>query len=153
MEAVLPFRTGAPASDANLRQGDPIGDERGGIAGDHRLERLIDRLPRFLRSRVRWLRQPSLIWLRIPAGILLIAGGLLSFLPILGLWMLPLGRCCCPTIYPRCGHGEPAFWIGWNAAIRAGSPTDDPTGTIEGLFQYRACRRDEQAARAIVESH
>jgi hypothetical protein len=91
VEAVLPFRTGAPASDANLRQGDPIGDERGGIAGDHRLERLIDRLPRFLRSSVRWLRQPSLIWLRIPAGILLIAGGLLSFLPILGLWMLPLG--------------------------------------------------------------
>jgi hypothetical protein len=91
VEAVLPFRTGAPASDANLRQGDPIGDERGGIAGDHRLERLIDRLPRFLRSRVRWLRQPSLIWLRIPAGILLIAGGLPSFLPILGLWMLPLG--------------------------------------------------------------
>jgi hypothetical protein len=91
VEAVLPFRTGAPASDANLRQGDPFGDERGGIAGDHRLERLIDRLPRFLRSRVRWLRQPSLIWLRIPAGILLIAGGLLSFLPILGLWMLPLG--------------------------------------------------------------
>jgi hypothetical protein len=91
VEAVLPFRTGAPASDANLRQGDPIGDERGGIAGDHRLERLVDLLPRFLRSRVRWLRQPSLIWLRIPAGILLIAGGLLSFLPILGLWMLPLG--------------------------------------------------------------
>jgi membrane protein len=57
-----------------LRQGDPIGDERGGIAGDHRLERLIDRLPRFLRSSVRWLRQPSLIWLRIPAGILLIVG-------------------------------------------------------------------------------
>jgi len=91
VEAVLPFRTGAPASDANLRQGDPIGDERGGIAGDHRLERLVDLLPRFLRSRVRWLRQPSLIWLRIPTGILLIAGGLLSFLPILGLWMLPLG--------------------------------------------------------------
>jgi hypothetical protein len=91
VEAVLPFRTGAPASDANLRQVDPIGDERGGIAGDKRLERLIDRLPRFLSSSVRWLRQPSLIWLRIPAGILLIAGGLLSFLPILGLWMLPLG--------------------------------------------------------------
>jgi hypothetical protein len=91
VEAVLPFRTGAPASDAKLRQGEPIDHERGGIAGDRRLERLIDRLPRFLRSSVRWLRQPSLIWLRIPAGILLIAGGLLSFLPILGLWMLPLG--------------------------------------------------------------
>jgi hypothetical protein len=91
VEAVLPFRTGAPASDANLRQGDPIDHERGGIDGDRRLEQLIDRLPRFLRSSVRWLRQPSLIWLRIPAGIVLIVGGLLSFLPILGLWMLPLG--------------------------------------------------------------
>jgi len=58
---------------------------------DERLERLIDRLPRFLRPRVRWLRKPSMIWLRIPAAVLLIAGGLLSFLPILGLWMLPLG--------------------------------------------------------------
>jgi hypothetical protein len=28
---------------------------------------------------------------RIPVGILLIIGGILSFLPILGLWMLPLG--------------------------------------------------------------
>lgn len=91
MEAVLPLRTGAPASGANLRQGDPFGGKHEGVAGDWRLERLIDRLPRFLRSTVRWLRQPSLIWLRIPAGILLIAGGLLSFLPILGLWMLPLG--------------------------------------------------------------
>lgn len=30
-------------------------------------------------------------FLRIPAGILLCIGGLLSILPILGLWMLPLG--------------------------------------------------------------
>jgi hypothetical protein len=91
VEAVLPFRTDAPASGANLRQGDPFGRKHEGIAGDRRLERLIDRLPRFLRSTVRWLRKPSLIWLRSPAGVLLIAGGLLSFLPILGLWMLPLG--------------------------------------------------------------
>lgn len=40
---------------------------------------------------VRRLRQPSAIWIRWLAGILLICGGLLSFLPILGLWMLPLG--------------------------------------------------------------
>jgi hypothetical protein len=58
---------------------------------DERLERLIDRMPRFLRSSIRRLRQPSMIWLRIPTGILLIAGGILSFLPLLGLWMLPLG--------------------------------------------------------------
>jgi hypothetical protein len=58
---------------------------------DERLDRLIDRMPRFLRSSIRRLRQPSMIWLRIPTGILLIAGGILSFLPLLGLWMLPLG--------------------------------------------------------------
>lgn len=29
--------------------------------------------------------------LRSPIGVLLIAGGLLSFLPLLGIWMLPLG--------------------------------------------------------------
>ena len=28
---------------------------------------------------------------RLPAGILLIAGGTLGFLPVLGFWMIPLG--------------------------------------------------------------
>jgi hypothetical protein len=28
---------------------------------------------------------------RLPAGILLICGGFLGFLPILGFWMIPLG--------------------------------------------------------------
>jgi hypothetical protein len=36
-------------------------------------------------------RKPSSIYVRIPLAILLIAGGFLSFLPVLGLWMLPLG--------------------------------------------------------------
>ncbi|MBN8961093.1 MAG: hypothetical protein J0H71_08170 [Rhizobiales bacterium] len=38
-----------------------------------------------------WVRQPSSRLIRIPLGILLIIGGILSFLPVLGLWMLPLG--------------------------------------------------------------
>src|SRR5579883_2016306 len=58
---------------------------------EQRLERLIDRLPRGLQPAVRWLRRPSSRSLRIPAGILLIGGGLLSVLPLFGLWMLPLG--------------------------------------------------------------
>lgn len=35
-----------------------------------------------------WLRKPSSRWLRVPVGLLLVAGGLLGFLPILGFWML-----------------------------------------------------------------
>jgi len=59
--------------------------------GEQRLERLIDRLPRRLQATIRWLRRPSSRRLRIPAGALLIGGGLLSILPFFGLWMLPLG--------------------------------------------------------------
>jgi hypothetical protein len=40
---------------------------------------------------VAWLRKPSSWLVRIPLAILLIAGGIFSFLPVLGLWMLPLG--------------------------------------------------------------
>lgn len=38
-----------------------------------------------------WLRQPSSRLVRIPLALLLILGGIFSFLPVLGLWMLPLG--------------------------------------------------------------
>jgi hypothetical protein len=58
---------------------------------EHRLNRLTDRLPRGLQATVRWLRRPSSRWVRIPVGLLLIGGGILGFLPLLGLWMLPLG--------------------------------------------------------------
>jgi hypothetical protein len=40
---------------------------------------------------VGWLRRPSSKLVRIPLAILLVGGGVFSFLPILGLWMLPLG--------------------------------------------------------------
>lgn len=58
---------------------------------DWRLDRLIHRLPPRLGRAMRFLRRPAGRWLRIPAGVLLILGGILSFLPILGIWMLPLG--------------------------------------------------------------
>jgi hypothetical protein len=40
---------------------------------------------------VGWVRKPSSRLVRIPLAVLLIAGGILGFLPVLGLWMLPLG--------------------------------------------------------------
>lgn len=75
-------------------------DERGNGAagtasemagGDPRLDRLVDRLPPRMGDTVTYLLKPSSRWVRIPSGALLIAGGVLSFLPILGVWMLPLG--------------------------------------------------------------
>ena len=49
------------------------------------------KLPKGPARFVGWLRKPSSRYVRIPVAILLIVGGILSFLPILGLWMLPLG--------------------------------------------------------------
>jgi hypothetical protein len=53
---------------------------------EHQLERFIVRLAARLQTRDRWLRRPSSRWLRI-----LVIGGVLSVLPLLGPWMLPLG--------------------------------------------------------------
>ena len=58
---------------------------------ERRMNLLIDRLPASFQKPVRWLRQPSSRWVRIPVGILLIIGSFLSILPVFGLWMLPLG--------------------------------------------------------------
>lgn len=59
------------------------------------LKRRLDRIGQELPDRpgrwLRWLREPSSRWVRVPAGVLLILGGIFSILPVLGLWMLPLG--------------------------------------------------------------
>lgn len=48
-------------------------------------------VPGWLGRFLHWLRQPQMLIARIIVSLLLVLGGLLSFLPILGLWMLPLG--------------------------------------------------------------
>ena len=59
------------------------------------LDRELDRLEQKLSPRIarllRWVRQPSARWVRWPLAVLLMAGGVLGLLPVLGLWMLPLG--------------------------------------------------------------
>ena len=59
-----------------------------------RLNRLFDRLERSVPGLAAgWLarvRRPEARWVRIPLGILLVLGGIFSFLPVLGIWMLPL---------------------------------------------------------------
>jgi hypothetical protein len=58
---------------------------------DGQLDRLQRQVPDFMGHALRWLRKPGLVWVRIPAGLLLIVGGVLAFLPLLGVWMIPLG--------------------------------------------------------------
>jgi hypothetical protein len=58
---------------------------------DRRFDRLEKELPESASGFLRWLRDPSSRRVRIPAGILLIVGGVFGVLPVLGLWMVPLG--------------------------------------------------------------
>ncbi|MCP3395361.1 hypothetical protein NLM27_42305 [Bradyrhizobium sp. CCGB12] len=54
-------------------------------------EMIHRRLPIRVSEGIRWLRKPSSFPARLIAALLLIIGGIFSFLPILGVWMLPLG--------------------------------------------------------------
>jgi hypothetical protein len=61
---------------------------------DARLDRQFERISRQVpasRGFLDWVRKPGLHLVRIPLAIVLILGGIFSFLPVLGIWMLPLG--------------------------------------------------------------
>ncbi|MFN4087474.1 MAG: hypothetical protein ACK4QW_00315 [Alphaproteobacteria bacterium] len=70
------------------------------VGGRSDIEKIEAQLPLVLGRFMRRLRQPEARWIRIPAGILLVIGGLLGFLPILGFWMLPLGLLLLAEDYP-----------------------------------------------------
>lgn len=62
--------------------------------GERRFQRQFDAIGRLipaLRGPMSHLRRDSWFPIRFPFALLLILGGLLSFLPVLGIWMLPLG--------------------------------------------------------------
>jgi hypothetical protein len=54
-------------------------------------EMIIRRVPTKVSHFIRWLRKPSSFAARLAVAILLMLGGIFSFLPVLGIWMLPLG--------------------------------------------------------------
>jgi hypothetical protein len=58
---------------------------------DLEMDRLQAHLPEWAGRNLHKLRQPGAAWVRVPAGIALTGGGVFSFLPVLGIWMLPVG--------------------------------------------------------------
>ena len=55
------------------------------------LHEIEHKLPDFAKPLPRLIRNPPPFYVRIPLGLALVVGGIFSILPILGVWMLPLG--------------------------------------------------------------
>lgn len=55
------------------------------------MDRLQGHMPGWAGRHFDRLREPRAVWVRVPAGIALTGGGVFSFLPLLGVWMLPIG--------------------------------------------------------------
>ncbi len=106
------------------------------VSEDHRAEldlhfawfetRLPPRPARF----VGWLRKPSSKLVRMPTAVLLIGGGIFGFLPVLGLWMRPLGLALIAQDIPAL-EKPTARTLGWIerklAARRSASGVADAT--------------------------
>lgn len=89
------------------------------------LRRLLAALPAPVQRAVAWLRRPGVAWARVPFGVVLIAGGLLGFLPILGFWMVPLGLLLLAEDIP---------------ALR--QPTMRALGAVQAWWDRRRARQD-----------
>jgi hypothetical protein len=79
---------------------------------DRQLRQFLRRLPPKFAGYVIWLWQPERIWLRVPMAVALLIGGVLSFLPVLGIWMLPLGLVLIARDVPFL-RGPMARMLGW----------------------------------------
>ena len=106
-----------------------------------RLNRQFDRIGRAVPAALgflTWVRQPSSRIVRIPLGIVLILGGVFSFLPVLGVWMLPLGLFLLALDLPflqgplnRLSLWVQRKWTNWRRSRRRGS--DERPGGEGGL--------------------
>ncbi|MCX7312782.1 MAG: hypothetical protein NTV56_13915 [Alphaproteobacteria bacterium] len=80
------------------------------------LDRLQERMPHPVARVMKKVRSPEAKPYRIPIGVVLTAGGVVGFLPILGFWMVPLGLAVIaqdvPVMRPPLARG--IAWINRN---------------------------------------
>lgn len=74
------------ANGEQSKAGDP---SRAAI--DEAFDKIERAAPNFLRRAIAWMRTPQARIVRLPLGLLCIVGSFFWFLPVLGLWFLPLG--------------------------------------------------------------
>lgn len=63
------------------------------------------------------LKTTEKVWLRRGAGILLMIGGALGFLPILGYWMFPLGLALLAVDIPWARRWYRLLYVAWGRTV------------------------------------
>lgn len=81
-------------------------------------------------------------WLRKAIGVLLVAGGLFGFLPVLGYWMLPLGLALLAVDFPLARRINRRLTIWWERKRRK------VTGNGKGQNGRAVARGRNRANRA-----
>jgi uncharacterized membrane protein len=89
---------------------------------DRAFEDLEAEVPDRVSRAIRWLREPKARKVRIPLGVLFLAGGLMWFLPVVGIEMLPIGLLLIAQDVPflRKPVGRGILWLDakWRALRR-----------------------------------
>jgi hypothetical protein len=74
--------------------------------------------------------------IRLGLGILLVAGGLLGFLPVVGFWMIPLGLLVLSVDIPAVRRRRRKLVLWWHRGRKNGEqaapPTEDPPDAKAG---------------------
>jgi hypothetical protein len=80
---------------------------------DRAFEGLQEEVPDRVARAIRWLRDPKARWVRLPLGALFILCGLLWFLPVVGIEMLPIGLLLIALDVPflRKPVGRATLWL------------------------------------------
>ncbi|WP_307706461.1 hypothetical protein [Rhodopseudomonas sp. B29] len=111
---------------------------------------------------VSWLRRPSSKYVRLPLGVALVGGGVLSFLPVLGLWMLPLGMILIAQDVPAL-EKPTARTLGWlerkwiarqRGKGRDPNPdgTEDDAGPVAVIDTSSSVAHDKQADAGLQQA-
>jgi hypothetical protein len=80
---------------------------------DEAYDELEAEVPDGVARMLRWFRAPERRWARISMGLLVVIGGLLWFLPVLGLELLPIGLLFLAQDVPfmRAPMGRAILWL------------------------------------------
>lgn len=80
---------------------------------NRRFDQIEEKAPSKVARGLSKLRRPKMRWVRIPLGVLLVIGGIFSILPVLGLWMLPMGLLLLAIDWPilRAPVNRAVLWI------------------------------------------